>query len=98
MSAIHFLPPSCINLYLFTMKLLKLVTMFSIQAENYALSSSLEDATGILLELKESQLGWSDMRPNAMLSCWMWPEYFLGSKGNGGKFISGNWLASYMCF
>lgn len=63
-SGIKFLPPNCINLYIFTMKLLKLVTTCSILAENYALSSSLEDARGILLELKESQLGWSDMRPN----------------------------------
>lgn len=65
MSSIKFLPPNCINLYIFTMKLLKLVTTCSIQAKNYALSFSLEDARVILLELKESQLGWSDMRPDA---------------------------------
>lgn len=28
----------------------------------------------------------------------MRPEYFLGNKRNGEKFIFVNWLASYMCF
>lgn len=97
MSALKFLPPNCINLSIFTMKLLKLVTTCSTQAENYALSSSLEDARGILLELKERQLGLSDMRPMQLLSCWIRPEYFLGNKGNGGKSVFVNWLASYKC-
>lgn len=44
MSATQFLPPNYKNLYIFTVKLLKMVTTFLIQAENYALSSSLEDA------------------------------------------------------
>jgi len=47
------------------MKLLKRVSISLIQTGNYVLSSPLEHAIVTLLELKEREPGWSDIRPNA---------------------------------
>lgn len=55
-STINFLPSNYIYIQIYTIKQLKMVTTFLIQAEIYALSSSLEDATDTLLELKEREL------------------------------------------
>lgn len=55
-STINFLPSNYIYIQIYTIKQLKTVTTFLTQAEKYALSSPLEDATDTLLELKEREL------------------------------------------